>query len=100
MDTRTKFTQAVKDEAVRRALAGEPVNTLAREYGASRAVIYIWIRLYKAERVESNRRNHMSSKTRSVEEKINTRIQVRMLEQENYALKQRVFELMYKHGEL
>lgn len=86
----------VKDAAIKRAMAGENVDKIARDVGVSRAGLYLWIRRAKAD-AAARASAGVTGKTKD-DNHVMTELEVRGLREENERLKQRLFELMVKHG--
>lgn len=96
----TKTPQDKIERAVKRYLQGEPASTLAKEMGVSRPGFYAWINKYKEQQVEQARRSNMSAGTIDKHEKIDLTIENVDLKKQVMELKQKLFEMMLKTGQL
>lgn len=96
----TKAPQDKIERAVKRYLQGEPASTLAKEMGVSRPGFYAWINKYKEQQVEQARRSNMSAGTIDKHEKIDLTIENVDLKKQVMELKQKLFEMMLKTGQL
>lgn len=87
-------------QAVRRYMAGEAVETLAKEYRVSTAGVYLWLKKAKEEAARNKRLAEIGPKGVAKEDSISKELRLRQLEQENDKLKKALFDLMVKHGEI
>lgn len=96
----TKAPSDKIERAVKRYLQGEPASSLAKEMGVSRPGFYNWIKRYKELQVEQARRNNMAAGTIDKHEKIDLTIENVDLKKQVMELKQKLFEMMLKTGQL
>lgn len=88
------------DKAVERYLKGEDVDSLARQYGVSRAGMYLWIKKAKAAATTSARLAEIGPKGIETEKRISKDLELKALREDNERLRKALFDLMVKHKEL
>lgn len=88
------------DKAVERYLKGEDVNSLARQYGISRAGMYLWIKRAKNAATAKQRLADIGEKGVESEKRISKDLELKALRDDNDRLRKALFEMMVKHKEL
>jgi hypothetical protein len=83
-------------EVIKRHLAGESADDLAKEKGKSRASVYGWVAKYKRDILERSRREGMAPRDASRADKAELIAQVEALELENKQLRDRLIAMMLK----
>jgi transposase len=96
----TKHPQHVIEAAVKRHLDGESVAVLAKYYKISRAAFYNWITKVKKDMLLVSDRKGMSPKEVELMDSRARMVELEHLRLENRKLKDKVFEMMVRHGEL
>lgn len=96
----TKTPEDRVKSAVKRYLAGEQVQALAKEYKVSRPGFYLWINKYKEDLVAQAKRAGMSAESIEKSDKVNLAIENQAMKAEIARLKQKLFELMDAAGKL
>jgi len=76
------------EEAVQRYLQGEDVNSLARQYGMSRAGMYLWIKKAKQAATANMRLHDLGPKGIAREKRISVELENKALKAENEQLRQ------------
>ena len=101
LKNRTKTPPDRIERAVKRYLQGnESAVALAKEFNVSRPGFYAWINKYKAMMVEQARTANMSAGTIDKFQKVDLTIENQDLKKQVMELKQKLFELMLKTGQL
>jgi transposase-like protein len=93
-------TEEEINRAVKRAMTGEAVVTIAKEYKVSRAALYQWIAKARDRAATAARDREIGPNGRATEDRISKELRLKALEHENKQLKQKLFDLMLKHNEI
>ena len=88
------------DQAVERYLNGENVNKLAKQYGVSRAGLYLWIKKAKDAATNNQRLSEIGAKGIETEKRISKDLELKVLREDNERLRKALFDMMVKHKEL
>jgi transposase-like protein len=92
--------QHVIDEALKRYLSGERAAALAKEYGISKAGIYLWLRKGKETMIENAKRADMSPRDKEAADMLRLRGELEEEKRINARLKNKLIDLMVRAGEL
>lgn len=88
------------EKAVERYLKGENVNSLAKQYGISRAGLYLWIKKAREAATEKSRLDAIGVKGAETETRISKDLELKALREDNARLRKALFDLMIKYKEL
>ena len=95
-----KYPQKLKEQVVKRYLAGEDARSLARENKVSVAGVYLWIKKARNEKAQAMARQDMTPEDLRRESLDELRQRVQVLTTENDRLKRVVFEYMVQAGKI
>ena|SRR5579859_824660 len=90
----------VIDKIVKRHLAGEGADELAKECKVIRATIYNWVTAYKKALVERSKREGMTPRDAEIADKQTLIAELEQLRLENAKLRDKVVAMMIKAGEI
>lgn len=100
MAAKSRHSQHVMDEAVKRKLAGESVAVLSKYYGISRAGFYLWEKKYKQSALKVFSRAGMSPSSIKESDTQDLKIKLGEALREIARLREKLFNLMLKHNEV
>ena len=96
----TKVPEKAVAKAVKRRLAGESADTLAKEYKVSRATLYNWTAAYKRQLLEQSTIADMSPREAETADKRVLMAENEALKLEVRKLRDKVVAMMIKAGEI
>lgn len=100
MGVKGKWSDDKKRSIVERFLAGEQVESLAKEIGASRPALYLWIKAYRDNAMIVDRRANMTEADIEKAEKRDVVIRLRSVEMDRDMYKKKLFDLMVETGRI